>query len=164
MYSIIDDIIGTDKESRHGYISSFYQKEFARYRDMPVVLLEIGVYLGGSLRMWREYFTKGTIYGVDNQLYPVDYILGDAYTREIADSLPDLDIVIDDGSHKLDDQLMCINLYVPKIRPGGVLVIEDVKEDHLLSLKEAARGYDYVVVDLRHVRDQEDNILFVIRL
>jgi len=154
----------TDKETRHGYISSFYQKEFARYRDEPVDLLEIGVYLGGSLRMWREYFTKGTIYGVDNQLYPVDYILGDAYTREIADSLPDLDIVIDDGSHKVDDQEICINLYAPKIRPGGVLVIEDVKEDHLPLLKEAAQGYDYEVVDLRHVRDQEDNILFVIRL
>jgi predicted O-methyltransferase YrrM len=156
----------TDKETRHGYISHFYQKEFARYRDMPVDLLEIGVYLGGSLRMWRKYFRKGTVQGIDIKEFPgVDYIIGNAYTKDMADSLPDFDIIIDDGTHTLIDQIIAIKLYAPKIKPGGILVIEDVQAmSHVPILEKYAEGYNYEVIDLRHVKKQSDNILFVIRI
>ena len=43
-----------------------YERHFAPYRDTPVKMLEIGVFKGGSLEMWRKYFGKAaTIFGID---------------------------------------------------------------------------------------------------
>ena len=56
---------GTDKSSSgHDYLS-FFDAFFAPLRDLPVTLLEIGVYKGASLRTWEEYFPRGKIIGVD---------------------------------------------------------------------------------------------------
>src|SRR5690349_839743 len=43
-----------------------YDRHFAKYRNTPVKMLEIGVSKGGSLEMWREYFgPQAVIYGID---------------------------------------------------------------------------------------------------
>ena len=43
-----------------------YDRHFARFRSKPVVVVEIGVYEGGSLQMWKNYFgTQAQIYGID---------------------------------------------------------------------------------------------------
>src|SRR5215472_16408253 len=43
-----------------------YERHFSRFRRTPVRVLEIGVYSGGSLEMWSEYFgPEAQIYGVD---------------------------------------------------------------------------------------------------
>jgi hypothetical protein len=43
-----------------------YERHFARFRGREIHMMEIGVYHGGSLQMWKHYFgPKATIYGVD---------------------------------------------------------------------------------------------------
>ena len=43
-----------------------YDKYFSQYRDTDVVFVEIGIYQGGSLQMWKEYLgPKIMIYGID---------------------------------------------------------------------------------------------------
>ena len=54
---------GTDK-LRHGY-TPLYDELFTPLRDRPVNVVELGVLRGASIRMWADYFTHGTIYGVD---------------------------------------------------------------------------------------------------
>ena len=61
----------TDKNTGHNY-TQHYQRLLAPYRRKPVRLLEIGIggysnplYGGGSLRMWRTYFPRGRIFGID---------------------------------------------------------------------------------------------------
>ena len=55
----------TNVHKWHHYFD-VYTRYFERYRDRPITMLEIGVFRGGSLRMWKEYFhTDSTIVGVD---------------------------------------------------------------------------------------------------
>ena len=43
-----------------------YDRYLSRYRDTAVNIMEIGVFHGGSLQMWRDYFgPAANIYGVD---------------------------------------------------------------------------------------------------
>jgi len=62
---------GTDKAGDHSYTGA-YEFHLAGFRDRPVRLLEIGVggyedpdQGGESLRMWKEYFAHGQIFGLD---------------------------------------------------------------------------------------------------
>lgn len=139
---------GTDKERNHAYISNFYEKEFSKFKDKEIKLLEIGIYTGDSLKMWKKYFTKGEITGVDITLEQVNsfddsvnYLIDDAYTEEFCNKLPDFDIIIDDGPHSFDTQYKFIELYYPKLNPGGIMVIEDLHHeteliDELIELAE----------------------------
>ena len=54
----------TDKD-KHNYLQA-YDKLFYEYRDKKINLLEVGVHEGGSLLLWKDYFSNGTIYGMDN--------------------------------------------------------------------------------------------------
>jgi hypothetical protein len=110
-----------------------------RNRD-HLVILEIGIYSGGSLDMWREYFgPSANIYGVDIEpscrAYerPGTYVLiGDQedrsfWQRLIADgTLPPPDIIIDDGGHTPEQQRITLEELLPHLRPGGVYICEDI--------------------------------------
>jgi len=60
------DAYETDK-IRHGYLD-VYDADRAPWIDKEITLLEIGVYRGGSLKLWRDYFPRGTIVGIDRKL------------------------------------------------------------------------------------------------
>jgi len=118
-----------------------YHRHFnaLRHRD-NLVILEIGIYSGGSLDMWREYFGPcATIYGVDIESACRAYerqgtsvLIGDQadrtfWRRVLADgTLPTPDIVIDDGGHTPEQQRVTLEELLPRIRPGGVYLCEDV--------------------------------------
>lgn len=158
---------GTDKGDAHSYIDQYYEENFKVYREKEIILVEIGVRSGASLKLWSEYFSKKSkIYGLDNlydkniHLVPineewtssknVEYVIGDAYTQEMCDKLPSIDILIDDGPHTFDSHIKLLNLYIPKMNSGGVIVIEDISYDpnQLFtyvpdSLKDASYVCDY---------------------
>lgn len=115
-----------------------YHRHLAKFRGRDVHLLEIGVYSGGSLGMWRDYFGhRSTIYGVDIEpackVYDNDFTkisIGDQGDRllwqEFKANTPLLDVVIDDGSHASNDQIRSLKELLPHLRPGGVYICEDV--------------------------------------
>jgi hypothetical protein len=110
-----------------------------RQRDRPVIL-EIGIYSGGSLDMWRDYFGPfARIYGVDiepacrvYQQHNTSVLIGDQadrtfWRRSLADgSLPAPDVVIDDGGHTPEQQRNTLEELLPHLSPGGVYVCEDI--------------------------------------
>ena len=124
---------GTDKAG-HGYLP-FYDSIFGEIRHSRVSLLEIGVLRGASLRMWRDYFPNGSIYGIDKEeCYAVDEkrikcFVGRQgsrrFLREVVEQVASLDIVIDDGSHRGKDSLVSFIELWPHIQPGGWYVVED---------------------------------------
>lgn len=129
---------GTDKNTWHSYITNFYEERFLPYKDQSISLLEIGVETGASLKLWSEYFTNAnSITGVDltnGKLKPefnsgATVVIGDAYTQETADSLGNFDIIIDDASNNHEDHLKLLELYIPKLNPGGIFVIEDIQNE-----------------------------------
>jgi hypothetical protein len=115
-----------------------YDRHFHRFRDQEVHVLEIGIYSGGSLDMWRDYFgPKAHIYGVDIEAacraYESDKVkifIGDQADRQFwrgfRQSVPVLDIVIDDGGHMPEQQIVSLEELLPHLRPGGVYCCEDV--------------------------------------
>jgi hypothetical protein len=115
-----------------------YHRYFQKFIGVPLHVLEIGVYSGGSLDMWKNYFGQQChIHGVDIQNeckeYEDDQVqikIGDQGDRRFWQAFksqtPMLDIVIDDGSHRPEHQLTTFQEILPHIRPGGVYLCEDI--------------------------------------
>lgn len=55
---------GTDK-GRHGY-TKLYGTIFEPLKNKDINILEMGIYYGGSLKMWERFFTNGRVFGIDN--------------------------------------------------------------------------------------------------
>lgn len=130
--------LDTDKTQSQGYIDN-YERHFGLLRDTTVKILELGVFHGGSLLMWQEYFSKGLVVGLDLQPNPLtempervrfyrgsqdDGTLLDRVAQECA---PDgFDIVIDDASHVGTlTRTSFRNLFMKHVKLGGIYVIED---------------------------------------
>lgn len=115
-----------------------YHRHFQKFVGKKSTVLEIGVYSGGSLGMWKHYFGKQCqIFGVDIQqdcrVYSDDQIkiaIGDQgdpkFWTSFKAQTPMLDVVIDDGGHKPEQQLTTFQEILPHIRPGGVYLCEDI--------------------------------------
>lgn len=182
---ITENPIGTDKLAPHNYIKGFYQKEFKARKEEKVDLLEIGFRHGASLFLWHKYFRNGHIYGADNgsdsALTPenppnknwldqpnIDTFIGDAYKESFLSQLPkQFDIIIDDGPHSMSSQLKFIELYVPKLKKGGVAIIEDLQRYGGLCLwplmLKTPLKYRIEFYNLRDGLSPTDDILFVVR-
>ena len=116
-----------------------YDPFFEHLLDKNVILLELGIYKGGSLQLWRDYFPHGTIVGIDINL-PNDFIPGERisiYKGSQADinfltslsneSAPNgYDIIIDDASHiGALTKIAFWHLFDHHLMPGGLYIIED---------------------------------------
>lgn len=114
-----------------------YEQYFSRFRGKEVHILEVGIYSGGSLEMWREYFgPRCSVYGVDIEPNCKAYengsvrvFIGDqsdrAFWKDFKKKVPVLDIVIDDGGHEPEQQIATLEELLPHLRPGGIYLCED---------------------------------------
>lgn len=174
----------TDKNGHHRYCTLFYDEALAKYRHEPIELLEIGIASGGSIVMWHRYFNDARrIVGIDTnpssafideyrqaigaRAQNISVRQGDAYSSNISESLGSFDIIIDDGPHTLDSHLACLTLYLPKLKPGGLLVIEDIPDGNWVEsyqkFAKADRGFRCKTIDLRNeYKRLPDDLLFVV--
>jgi len=171
----------TDKNTSHSYLDT-YEKMFQNKKDKDVNLLEVGIYGGGSMKLWSEYFANGKIYGVDVRPYNYAtdsairnkknvklFVDTNAYDLEFINkqfSETKFDFLIDDGSHLLQDMLFFVEHYSALLKDDGILIVEDVQKwEWIESLKERTPEHlkKYMrVIDLRDVKHQYDDVLFVI--
>ena len=87
--------------------------------------------------MWKAYFgPKCHVYGVDIEeackVYEDDrtkIFIGDQadrnFWRRFREEAPVIDIVIDDGGHLPEQQIVTLEEMLPHLRPGGVYLCED---------------------------------------
>jgi len=127
-----------------------YDRYFSRFRGADVNVLEFGVAHGGSLQMWKHYFgPKAKIYGVDinphcKQLEEdqIKIFIGDQSDRQflksIADAIPKIDILIDDGGHKMTQQINTFEVLFPHIDKNGIYLCEDA---HTSYRRKCGGGY-----------------------
>ncbi|MFE0019907.1 class I SAM-dependent methyltransferase [Amycolatopsis sp. NPDC059021] len=125
------------------WFTPHYARHFEPLRNRPVRVLEIGIggyqdttLGGGSLRMWKRYFHRGTIYGLDVfDKSTVDQqrlttLRGSQDDRELLASIGreygPFDVIIDDGSHLNDHILTSFDVLLPYVTTGGLYVIEDL--------------------------------------
>jgi hypothetical protein len=115
-----------------------YDRYFSRYRGTDVHILEIGVYHGGSLQMWRDYFgPNARIFGVDINPYAKHFesegtkvFVGDqenrAFLQSLTKEVPRVDILIDDGGHTMRQQIATFEVLFPHVSPEGIYLCEDL--------------------------------------
>ncbi|SEF24301.1 demethylmacrocin O-methyltransferase [Amycolatopsis pretoriensis] len=139
---------GSDKWGQTHWFTQHYERHFAPLREEPVRLLEIGVggyeneeSGGGSLKMWRRYFPRASVFGLDyfdKSRFSgprLTVVRGDQNDPAQLDALAKehgpFDIVIDDGSHINEHVLTSFRALFPYVRSGGFYVIEDLWTSYL---------------------------------
>lgn len=154
-----------------------YDLYFAKYRGKEVHILEIGVFQGGSLRMWREYFgEKAKIYAIDiNPLCKqfesdsIQIFIGSQddreFLRSVKERIPKLDIVIDDGGHEMNQQIASFEELYTHINDDGIYLCEDLHtsywEDYGGGYKSPNSFIEYSknFIDLIHAWHIQNNVV-----
>lgn len=127
-----------------------YDRHFSRFRDREINILEIGLYQGGSIEMWKHYFgPKATIYGLDinpacKELEEenVKIYIGSqsdrTFLRQLIKELPAIDILIDDGGHTMQQQIISFEELFKIVKKDGVYLCEDC---HTSYWRDYGGGY-----------------------
>lgn len=170
-----------DKDTIHSYLDT-YEKIFQNKKYSDVNILEIGVFQGGSIKLWKDYFVKGCVYGIeingldsiiddsikqDNRitLYTNTNAYDDNFLKSKLDNIK-FDFLIDDGPHTLESMIFYLTNYVHLLKADGVLIIEDVQNYswiEVLKNNTPAEFQQYIkVIDIRHVKGRYDDLLFII--
>jgi 23S rRNA U2552 (ribose-2'-O)-methylase RlmE/FtsJ len=121
---------------------SIYEEIFKDYKNKDITFVEIGVHNGGSLNIWKSYFSKNSrIIGIDinpdckkfakegieifigNQSNPI-------FWKDFFNKVGKVDIILDDGGHTNLDQITTTVSATDKINDGGLLVIEDTHSSY----------------------------------
>jgi len=140
------EVYETDKFGIHFY-TQHYETHFAPAKNKKIKLLEIGVggyddpnKGGSSLRMWKNFFKKGKIFSID--IFDKSKLEEDRikifqgsqvdldFLERVTDEIGVIDIIIDDGSHINEHVIESFNFLFPKLRSGGIYVIEDVQTSY----------------------------------
>lgn len=120
-----------------GHYFEIYHRHLQRYRGKSPVIVEIGVAAGGSLPMWHYYFGRGArVVGIDvdpacRQFADdrTSILIGDqgdrSFLATVRQSVPHIDILIDDGGHHMHQQIATFEELYPHIDANGVYVCED---------------------------------------
>ena len=134
----------------HGYLE-VYESLFAPIRATVTDVLELGVWDGDSIQLWRNYFgPKVNVTGYDIQLKRDLNCDRDgltecnAYSMGAVEATPPQDVIVDDGPHDLASMMFAVDHYLPLVKPGGVFVIEDVPHPNWI-----AKLYARVPEDMR---------------
>ena len=133
----------------HHYFD-IYHRHFARFRGRSPVVVEIGVFHGGSLQMWHHYFGPGTrVVGIDIdprcrsfEDEATTILIGDQGDRrflaEVRGRVPHIDILIDDGGHTMAQQIATFEELYPHVQPDGIYLCEDI---HTSFMPEFGGGH-----------------------
>ena len=147
---LINPLIQYLEQNPHGRVVhrwrhyfDIYHRHFSRFRGESITMIEIGIFNGGSLKMWKDYFgPKATIVGVD--INPgckkyeepgIEIVIGDQadpkFLQELSNRYPNFSVVIDDGGHRMDQQITTLEeLYLP-MHNDGVYLCEDTHTSYM---------------------------------
>lgn len=171
----------TDKDTLHSYID-LYDELLKDKKTTATNVCEIGVLHGGSIKLWKDYFTRATVYALDIKDNTKDwdgvkdpriklFLNKNAYDFKFVDSvLKDIkfDFILDDGPHTLESMKLAIRFYTPLLKSDGIFMIEDVQDikwidDLIQSTPQELRKYIWVY-DRRIIKGRWDDIVFCINL
>jgi hypothetical protein len=170
----------TDKNTTHSYLP-LYENLLMGKRKSAKNVLEVGIYQGGSIKLWSDYFGNATVHAIDimddgnvweaikHNKKIMLYTSSDAYCNEFFTanfSNLKFDVLLDDGPHTLESMKSFIKLYSQIMANDAILIIEDVQSwDWIELLKnevpENLKRF-IKVYDLRPNKKRYDDIVFTI--
>lgn len=132
----------TDKHGHHDF-TKIYEVYLRDIRHLPVILIEVGIggyeFIdrgGGSLQMFKEYFPKGSIHGID--IYDKSFINQDRistyigsqtdkiFLNSVVNKTGNPDVILDDGGHVSPNTIRTFEILYPLLKSGGYYFLEDV--------------------------------------
>jgi hypothetical protein len=172
----------TDKNTLHSYLP-LYDKLLSGKKETAKNVLEIGIWDGGSIKLWYDFFTGAQVHGLDitdidgiwegiknneritlhasTDAYNVDFF-NDAFLHKNVK----FDFMLDDGPHTLESMKSFIKLYSQLMTDDGILIIEDVQEWDWIDILKNEVPEDLKqfikVYDLRPNKGRYDDIVFSI--
>ena len=172
----------TDKNTTHSYLV-LYESLLKSKKISAYNILEIGIWTGGSIKLWNDYFINAIVYGVDiiniknvwdeiknndkiilytsTNGYDNDFVKNTFINKDIK-----FDFILDDGPHTLESMKLCIKLYIDLLTDDGILIIEDVQSIEWIDILSNEVNDDlkkYIdFYDLRVNKGRYDDIVFVI--
>ena len=128
----------TDKWQSKHYIDN-YSEYFSPLKEKDISLLELGIHKGGSLLLWRDYFSRADISGLDMNTVEIDdptgrihIYTGQQHDTALLDRIAEeraphgFDIIIDDCSHVGElTRISFWHLFDNHLKNGGIYAIED---------------------------------------
>jgi cephalosporin hydroxylase len=174
---------GTDKATWHSYTGA-YERLLSPYINKKSNLLEVGIQYGGSALLWQEFLSLSNLYLIDNKdimdkniknkldynrckIYKMDAYSNYAINILKKDNPDGFDIIIDDGPHTVESQMIFIKKYFPLLIEGGTLIIEDIQQIYDIDILIRQFTSDYKnkveIIDLRLFKNRYDDIMLVVR-
>jgi cephalosporin hydroxylase len=181
LQSIVDNS-RTDKNTVHSYLDLYHNLLITK-KETAKNVLEIGIYHGGSIKLWSDFFTNATVYGLDimhinnvwegikNKENIILHTSSDAYNEtffidNFLNKNIKCDFMLDDGPHSLESMKQFIRLYSQIMTDDGILIIEDVQSiDWINVLKDEVPSHlkQFIrIYDLRPNKNRYDDIVFTI--
>src|SRR6056300_316142 len=120
-----------------------YENLFNSYKNKNITFVEIGVLDGGSLEIWKKYFGKDSrIIGIDNnpnckkfENENFEIFIGSQsdknFWKDFFNKVGKVDIILDDGGHTNDQQIITLTECVNNINDDGIHVVEDVHSSYM---------------------------------
>lgn len=172
----------TDKTSQRNNVTNhrhchpytlFYDGLFKNKKDKPLKIAELGILDGASLLMWNEYFKNAEIYGFEYNdnlinkfkhnfnndritLANIDVTNKDSIAKAFSELNLLYDIIVEDTTHQFEDQIRVIENSYQYLKPGGMLIIEDIfksynETNYIDRLTPILKNFqDYYFVELDH--------------
>jgi cephalosporin hydroxylase len=149
-----------------------YERYFSAYRGKPVAMLEIGISHGGSMQLWKKYFgpqlalfsidinpecktleEEGTKVFIGSQSDP-------EFLRSVLEQLPPLDIILDDGGHTMEQQIISFEMLYHRVKEGGLYLVEDTHTSYWKEFHGGLRNPGSFIEYSKHLVDTlyEDHV------
>lgn len=128
---------------KHSSYFQVYEELLSKYKNQKITFVEIGVLNGGSLFMWRDFLgPEVRIIGID--LNPLakkwekdgfEIYIGSQSDEKFWDhffaTVGDVDVILDDGGHTNEQQIITANRCIPHIKNSGLLIVEDTHASYM---------------------------------
>jgi 8-demethyl-8-alpha-L-rhamnosyltetracenomycin-C 2'-O-methyltransferase len=174
-----------------GYTTLFEEKRYSAKNVLEIGIgsvengqmsgvVHLGYRTGNSLRCWRDYFVNANIHGIDifphelNETRITTYTCDQSSSKQLDEVLhkinSPIDIIIDDGSHRLEHQVFSFLHLEKHLSTNGIYVIEDIQPAGIDSFKnlsvfdETTKAYilnNYYIApfDTRHILNRADDFM-----
>jgi predicted O-methyltransferase YrrM len=151
---------------KHPY-TAIYNFLFLPFKNKNINFAEIGIYLNMSMMCWREFFTNANLYGfeyesdyltnaIEHNLNNTKYSYIDITNKESLNTelskFEKFDIILEDSTHRFEDQINLCEIAYKYMNPGGILIIEDIFRN------ESETRY---LESLQSVKDYYSDIFFI---
>lgn len=155
------------KSIKHNTYFDSYDHFLSRYRNQNITFVEIGVLGGGSLFMWRNYFgPKARIIGIDLnpnakkwEEHGFEIYIGNQsdikFWEEFIKEVGLIDVVLDDGGHTYEQQIITTECLLTSINDGGIILVEDTHTSYMYGFGPRSKSfieYTKILIDKINMR------------